>query len=472
MRPTTHAVVLGGGLAGTLAAAALARHVDEVTVVERDVMPDGPEPRRGVPQARHSHLLWCGGARAIEALLPGTTEALLAAGAHRVGLPSGLVLLTAHGWMPRWPETHFMISSSRDLLDSTVRRQVLGRPGVTLRQGVRAVGPVGTAERITGVRVRDERSGETFVLEADFVVDATGRASRADRWLAGLGLPAVREETVDSGLAYATRVFRAPPAAGKDFPVITLQADPRDGQPGRGAALLPIEGDRWLVTLSGTRGGEPPTDEERFHAFARGLRSPVVAELIEDAEPLTPVHGSHGTANRRRYFERLDPWPDGFAVLGDAVAAYNPVYGQGMSVLAHGAVLLDRILGRHGLRPGTARRVQRAVAGPVDGAWQTAVGQDVQFPDVAGPSPSAVDRLLLRYLDRLVRTATSRPAAAEAFLEAITLSGPMTRLVGPKALLTTLLGPRRPAPAAPTLTADERSRARGAGATPEVPDTV
>jgi hypothetical protein len=108
----------------------------------------------------------------------------------------------------------------------------------------------------------------------------------------------------------------------------------------------------------------------------------------------------------------------------------------------------------------------------VDGAWQTAVGQDVQFPDVAGPSPSAVDRLLLRYLDRLVRTATSRPAAAEAFLEAITLSGPMTRLVGPKALLATLLGPSRPAPGAPTLTADERARARAAGTSPDVPDAA
>ncbi|WP_338018008.1 NAD(P)/FAD-dependent oxidoreductase [Streptomyces taklimakanensis] len=463
MRPTQHAVVLGGGLAGTLAAAALARHLDTVTIVERDVMPEGPGPRRGVPQARHSHLLWSGGARAVEELLPGTTEALLAAGARRVELPDGLVLLTAHGWLPRWSGSQFMVACSRDLLDFTVRRRVLRVPGVELREGVRAVGPVGTAERITGVRVRDERTGETFVLEADLVVDASGRASRADRWLTGLGLPPVREETVDSGLAYATRIFRAPATAGEDFPVITIQADPRDGEPGRGAVLLPIEGDRWLVTISGTRGGEPPTEEGEFVEFARNLRSPVVAELIDGAEPLTPIHGSHSTANRRRYFERLRVWPDGFVVLGDAVAAYNPVYGQGMSVLAQGAVAIGRIVGRHGLRPGTARRAQRAVARPVNGAWMTAVGQDVQFPDVVGPRPSAVDRLLVRYVDRLVRTAASRPTAAEAFLEAFSLSGPMTRMVGPKALLATLLGPTGPAPAAPTLTADEYARARGTG---------
>ncbi|GAA2440021.1 FAD-dependent oxidoreductase [Streptomyces macrosporus] len=462
MRPTGHAVVLGGGLAGTLAAAALARHLERVTIVERDVLPDGPEPRRGVPQARHSHLLWSGGVRAIEALLPGTTEALLAAGARRTGLPSGLVLLTAYGWLRRWPEIQFMLACSRDLLDWAVRRQVLRQPGVTLRQGLRAVEPVGTAERIAGVRVRDEKSGETFALEADLVVDASGRASRADRWLTGLGLPPVREEIVDSGLAYATRIFRAPPTAGGDFPVVTIQADPRDGRPGRGAVLLPIEGDRWLVTVSGTRGGEPPIDEEHFLDFARRLRSPLVAELVEGAEPLTPVHGSHSTANRRRYFERLRAWPEGFVVIGDAVAAYNPVYGQGMPVLAYGAVALDELLGRHGLRPGTARRVQRAVSRPVDGAWKTATGQDVLFPDVIGPRPSAVDRLLMRYVDRLLRAALSHRAAAEAFIETLTLSAPMTRLVGPKALLAAVRGPSAPPLSEPPLTADELARARGA----------
>ncbi|WP_037732114.1 NAD(P)/FAD-dependent oxidoreductase [Streptomyces megasporus] len=461
MRPTRHAVVLGGGLAGTLAAAALARHLEKVTIVERDVLPDGPEPRRGVPQARHSHLLWSGGARAIETLLPGTTDALLAAGARRIGLPSGLVLLTAHGWMRRWPETQFMIACSRDLLDWVVRRQALAQPGVVLRQGLRGVEPVGTAERITGVRVRDEASGETSVLEADLVVDASGRASRAGRWLTDLGLPPVHEMVVDSGLAYATRIFRAPPAAGKDFPVITVQADPRDGRPGRGGVLLPIEGERWLVTISGTRGGEPPTDEEHFLEFARRLRSPVVAELVEDAEPLTPIHGSHSTANRRRYFERLRAWPDGFVVIGDAVAAYNPVYGQGMSVLAGGAVAIGEILGRHGLRPGTARRLQRALARPVAGAWKTATGQDVLFPDVVGPRPSSVDRLLLRYVDRLFETALSRRAAAEAFIDMLTLSAPMGRLIGPKALLAAVRGPAAPPPSEPPLTADELTRARG-----------
>ncbi|HEX5568136.1 MAG TPA: FAD-dependent monooxygenase, partial [Streptomyces sp.] len=444
MRPTTHAVVLGGGLAGMLAAAALARHLEKVTIIERDSVPDGPEPRRGIPQARHSHLLWSGGARAIEALLPGTTEALLAAGAHRNGMPSGLVLLTAHGWLRRWPETQFMITCSRDLLDWTVRRRLLENPRVTLRQGLRAVGVTGTGERVTGARVRDEKTGETFELAADLVVDASGRASRARQWLVETGLPPVREEVVDSGLAYATRIFRAPSTAGKDFPVITVQADPRDGEPGRGGVLLPIEGDRWLVTISGTRGGEPPTDEERFLDFARALRSPILADLVEGAEPLTPVHGSHSTANRRRYFERLRAWPEGFVVVGDAVAALNPVYGQGMSVLAECAVAVDRVLRRHGTRPGAARRIQREIARPVSGAWKTATGQDLQFPDVVGPRPSAVDRLLLGYVNRLVRTSLARPAAAEAFFEAITLSGPMTRLVTPRALLTTLRGPPLP----------------------------
>lgn len=59
----SHAVVLGGSLAGLCAAAALAPHVDRVTLVERDRYPEEPRWRRGVPQARHTHNLLGAGQR-------------------------------------------------------------------------------------------------------------------------------------------------------------------------------------------------------------------------------------------------------------------------------------------------------------------------------------------------------------------------------------------------------------------------
>lgn len=444
-----------------LAASVLVKHVDEVTVVERDKLPDGPAPRSGVPQARHAHLLMSGGARAIESLLPGTLDALVAAGAHRIGVPNDLVSLSAQGWVPRFPEMQFIVSCSRSLLDWTVRGQALRDNKISMLTGTEPVSLLGDRHAVTGVLVEDRISREQISLEANLVVDATGRNSRLPAWLAGFGLPEVHSESVDSGLAYATRIFRAPAAAATGFPIVNVQANPRDPHPGCTATLLPIEDGRWLVTLSGTRGGEPSTDESKFVSFARSVRNPVVGELIASAEPLTPVYGSHSTANRRMFFERLKSWPDGVLALGDSVATYNPVYGHGMSIAAQSALAMDAELRASGLTSGVAARIQRAVAKVVDGAWAMATNQDILYPGAVGKPLPLAGRVLQRYVDRLVRTATTESAVTRVFIDAFTLSGPMTKLMSPRMMWATMRGPRRSVSPEPTLTAAERERVTG-----------
>lgn len=171
-----------------LAAAALAGLADRVVVVERDVLPTGPVPRKGLPQARHVHQLWSGGAVALEELLPGVTGRLRAAGAHRLPVTTDMVALSPQGWFRRWAESHFMLLSSRDLLDATVRAQVLTDERIELLEGAEVLGLDGTGAAVTGVRVRV--AGAERALRADLVIDATGRASRTPHWLAELGLPA------------------------------------------------------------------------------------------------------------------------------------------------------------------------------------------------------------------------------------------------------------------------------------------
>ncbi|MFI6985136.1 NAD(P)/FAD-dependent oxidoreductase [Embleya sp. NPDC050154] len=465
MTDSKHAVVLGAGLAGMLTARVLAGHVDSVTVVDRDVMPDGPYPRKGLPQARHAHLLMSGGARAIDSLLPGTTDRLLAAGAHRIGLPANVVSLTAYGWQQRFPGSQFMITCSRELLDWTVRDTVLRDPRITLREAMDVLGPRTEFGRVTGIdlRPRDGSAGPT-PLAADFVVDSTGRGSPAKKWLAELGVPPVREETVDSGLRYSSRIFRAPVGAEKDFPVVSVYPDHRSGRPGQSAVLVPIEGGRWIVTISGTRGAEPPGGEEGFAAFAGAVRHSIVGDLIAAAEPVTEVQGSRSTMNRRLHYEQVNPWPAGFAVLGDALAAFNPVYGHGMSCAAHSALALDGELRRlGGLVPQLARRVQRAVAAAIDDAWILATSQDLDYPGcrsevtdtrLANPSPAG-----RQFADLVSTAALSEPTVAVATMEVTTLSAPLTRLQAPEVLAAVrrfAAGPAtRPVSAEPPLKPDE-----------------
>ncbi|WP_330333560.1 FAD-dependent monooxygenase [Streptomyces sp. NBC_00536] len=450
------AVVIGGGLAGMLAAAALAPYADRVTVIERDTLPRTPGSRAFLPQAQHAHMLWSGGADAIEALLPGFSDRLLAAGAHRIPLTSGMVALSPGGWYRRWRPTHHLLAATRDLIDWAVRQEVAELATVRIVEDTRVLGLTGDRDRVTGLRVTT-RDGAEEHLAAALVVDAGGRGTRTPQWLRELGVPPVREELVDSGLVYASRLYQAPPGAERGFPVVNVQAVPHDPRPGKGAVIMPVEGGRWLVTLSGTRGGQPTGDSAAFEPFARSVRHPVVAELLRYATPLSGVTTFGHTANRRRYYEKCRIWPEGYVVLGDAVASYNPVYGHGMSVAAQGARALRRsLLEGGGLRAaGLARRTQRAVAAPVSVAWDLATGQDIFYPDAIGKRPGAADKLLSRYVGRLVRTATADFVVATALTEVMTLSAPITTLVRPRVLLHALLGPRMPQLTGPPLTERE-----------------
>lgn len=451
-----HAVVLGASMAGTLAAHVLARHAETVTVVERDELPEEPRHRKGVPQGRHAHLLWSNGARLIEDLLPGTTDRLLAAGARRLGFPEDLVTLTGQGWQHRFPATQFALLASRPLLDLTVRQESLTRRNITVLPRTEAVELTGDAGRVTGVLVRDIGSGRRTALEADLVIDATGRGSRLKQWLAALDVPALEEDVVDAGVAYATRFFQAPPGATARFPAVNIAADDNVREPGRFGVVYPIEGNRWIVTLSCTRGARLPSTEEEFLPFAKDLRHPVIAELLRDAEPLSPLYGSRSAANRRLYPERLDRWPDGLLVLGDSLTAFNPIYGHGMSSAARCAVTLDRALAQgipsHG--------IQKAIGAAVDDPWILAASKDIDYVncrvDATDPRLVGVDtEQRLRFADAITAASIRVPEASEIVTDVMSLNAPQSELGSNRFLLAMRTGERHPALTAPPFSAEE-----------------
>ncbi|MEU2896831.1 FAD-dependent monooxygenase [Streptomyces sp. NPDC001273] len=452
------AVVIGAGLAGMLAAAVLsAAGADEVIVLDRDELPDGPEHRKGLPQGRHAHLLMAGGMDAMEELLAGAglRERLLAAGAHEIPLSSGMLALTPEGWLRRWRrEGPVMLTCSRALLDWVVRETVREQAPVEIRRAA-VIGLTGSAGRVRGVRIAAP-GGDTD-LDADLVVDASGRGTRVVSWLGGLGVSGVRERAVDSGLVNASRVYRVPEGAER-FPLTIVQSNPYVSRPARSAMVMPIEGGRWLVSCGGSRGGEPPADPEGFLRYALALPDPIVGRLISGAEPLTDVHLSRSTSNVRRYLEELPRWPEGFVVLGDALATFNPAYGHGMSVAAFGARVLSRELARSGGlgAPGLARRVVRGAARSADAAWSMAVGQDVLYPGVRGGRPTAGDRVLTAYTRRMTRAATGSYAAASAIWDVTSLSAPPTRMFRPGAVLAAVAGSPLPPLAEAPLTGGER----------------
>ncbi|MER6708311.1 FAD-dependent monooxygenase [Streptomyces fumanus] len=450
-----HAVVVGGSLAGLLAAHVLTAHADRVTVVERDRYPEGPVPRAGVPQSRHPHVLLEAGQLALEELLPGFLGELRAAGAPRVGMPEDMVQWQNGRWFTRLPATTHLYTGSRAQLEQLVRRRVLADPAITVAEGTDAVGLLGDASRVRGVLLRDRGAAPDArprPVEADLVVDASGRGTKAPRWLADLGAEAPPEEVIDTGLAYASRVYRDTTGTLGGH-ALGINIVPNPAQP-YGAVVLPLEDGTHIATMSGLRGDEPPTDEEEFTAYAKKLPHPLVHRWLRDSEPLTPVRGFGRTSNVRRRYDLPGRRPAGFLATGDALCTFNPIYGQGMAVAALNAVALRDALADPRRTPSTAR-VQRALLAASRQAWDISAGADKKMPGVLGNAltVTAADRLAGPYLRRVQDRYPGDPVIGPAFRSVLTLTAPLTSVFAPKVVRAVLFGPAPRTPAEPPMTA-------------------
>src|SRR5215213_5281246 len=432
-----HAVVLGASMAGLAAARVLADAYERVTVLERDALPAAAAHRKGVPQSRHAHALLAGGRAALEELFPGLTDELVAHGALSGNLQAegrwynrGLRLCPA-------PSDLQGIAVSRPLLEGSIRERVRALPNVRVVDRCDAAGlvPTSDGQHVRGVRVLRRADGSAEeVLEADLVVDATGRGSRSPLWLEALGYPRPAEDEVRIGVAYASRVYRRRPDHLDGDTAVVVAATPE--RP-RGGVMLAMEGDRWMVTLNGYLGQRPPTDPDGFVAFAAGLPAPDVFEVISDAEPLGEVLPARYPASVRRRYERMGRFPDGYLLTGDAVCSFNPIYGQGMSVAALEALALRECL-RAG-PAGLARRFLAEVAGIVDIPWGIAVGADLRFPGIEGARTAKV-QLVNAYLARFHVAAAADPVLGGAFLRVVNLMDRPESLLSPTIALRVLRG--------------------------------
>jgi 2-polyprenyl-6-methoxyphenol hydroxylase-like FAD-dependent oxidoreductase len=391
----THAIVVGGSMAGLCAARVLSDFFERVTLVERDAFPDGISDRPGVPQGRHVHALLARGRIELENLFPGFDVLMRERGAHEINFGWDFATLRADGWAPRRRDGITTFFASRALIESTVRDLLRKRTNVELvdRTEVAAlIAERGSTPTVRGVRVRSREGGGERELAADLVADVSGRSSKSPAWLREIGLEAPEETIVDSLAGYSSRWFKAPEPERRPrewwWKGIWLDLSlPEHMMAG---VMFPVENNRWLVTLAGVAGHYPPSEEIGFMEALGKLRSPILAEALKLAEPISPVYSNRAMANRWRHYERWNARLDGFVALGDSVCAFNPVYGQGMSTGAVSATILRDTLERVGAsNPELPREFFRAQAEFQRGPWGMATGADFAVPGTLGERPWA-----------------------------------------------------------------------------------
>ncbi len=469
MTQTTNerAVVIGSSMAGLVAARVLTDHFDRVTVVERDVasatlrdrLPEQPETRPGVPQANHVHVLLTQGKQILEGLFPGLEAELAAAGAPLMDWTAECPWFGWWGWYPRFASNLNTRLCSRQLLESIVRSRlqrdgkvqfldgtkvtdllaetsdsrVTKKPGFFKKPGF-LTGGDSSCLRITGVKARAASQEER--IEADLVVDASGRDSSLPKWLAGLGYQKPAETAINSFLGYSSRWYEIPEGFQADWKVLVVW--PRPPHSKRAGVIYSVEGNRWVLTVWSVAKDYPPTDETEFLEFTRSLRHPILYELVKNARPLSPVYAYRRTENCWRHYEKLSKLPEGVIAVGDAVCTFNPVYGQGMTAAALGAIALGDCLREHPSREGFPEFFYRRLARVNSDPWLMATGEDLRWQGTEGAKPGLVTRLMHGYLDSVLQLGTERPQGWEQFLKVLNMVETPTSLFRPNMLVRVL----------------------------------
>jgi 2-polyprenyl-6-methoxyphenol hydroxylase-like FAD-dependent oxidoreductase len=315
-----------------------------------------------------------------------------------------------------------VLSLTRPLLEQVIRRRVAALHEVTLRDGVVVERVEARAGRVTGVVVEGD------VQRADLVVDCSGRSSRIAHLLESTGIlaPPVSRVTIDC--AYASGFL---PRSADDFDGSFLVCGTSPPESFRVGALLPVEGDRWMVTLAGVHGDAPSTDPQEVLSFARSLPTPALGQLLERLGPLSSTTTYRFPSSQRRHYERVPSPPAGLVTLGDAACSFNPIYGQGMSCAGLQARALAAAVADTGVRCDVLpARFSRSAARIIDAPWAIAVGADFLHPRTVGPKAPATD-LANRYTQRLVRATHTSVSLARTFNQVVNLAEPLMALARP-----------------------------------------
>ena len=411
------AVVLGGSMAGLLAARVLSDHADQVLIIERDDA-DVTLPRPGVPQGSQVHALLPAGQAQLERWFPGFTQQALAAGAPPLPDREPAIFINDElRTAPHVPGPVDALITTRPFLESLVRQRTLALSNVELVHG-RAEGLVFDGQRVAGASYLPDGETDAVTVDADLVVDAMGRASRLNDWLAANGWPRSPIQRMPIKLNYATAVYTKDEKVS-DAWVAVAQTLPGKNRIARIGGINAVEGNRWIMLVAGYDDDRPSRDVADFTARCRDHFPAMFGDIAEHGERIGDVITYHQADSRRRDFHEVDRLPAGLIAAGDAVASFNPIYGQGMTSAAlHASCLSEYLRTEPALHDEPAKAYFDLVRVVVDVAWQISTFADIELPHVEQPYPRGYT--MIKWCSNLILQASMTDLRISARLDRVT----------------------------------------------------
>jgi 2-polyprenyl-6-methoxyphenol hydroxylase-like FAD-dependent oxidoreductase len=331
-----HVVIIGAGMAGLLAAAALSGAFEEVTIIEKDPLPEFPQFRNGVAQGAHVHTLLGYGVEAMDSLIPGLMADLYSAGAVEIRRNFDIWFHDAIGPTPIRDVGILTPSVTRPLIVNVTRKKVLKLPHDNLRDSTKMLNfEIDESNRVSGIRVMSNEVSE--LISVDLIVECSGRASKLAGWLPAHGFGDVPSQRLKILMGYTSGFFRMPKDVAENGKACLMLAVP----PGyRAAYLTPVDGDMWIATMYGRGHDTAPRNHEGFIAWTQGLPHPVIHEMLIRAEPVSDLKTYKIPFGIWYRYDQMPNFPQRLIPMGESLTSFNPMYGQGMSLAAGQALSL------------------------------------------------------------------------------------------------------------------------------------
>src|SRR5271163_2473294 len=421
-----HAVVIGGSVAGLLAARVLADHFAGVTVIEKDAWPVDGAARTGVPQGRHTHILLPSGAQVLERLFPGRIAELVRDGARKFDYGRSRFYVGGT-WLPRVATKLDSFAQTRPFLEEHLRRWVGELPNVRIVYETNVFAPLfeSANARVAGLEI-GKGGADREQLRADLVIDATGRHSRLPGWLAENGFGDVPETKIGIDLGYATGRFQVPADVLPDHPMLYIVGPPPEKT--RVGVVFQVENEIAFGGLAGYHGDYPPAELDGFLEFAKSLSQPDVYKVLSRAKLCGPIAQYRIPAPVRRHYHKMRRFPAGILPIGDAICSFDPAFGQGMTVAALEAEILSRCLMQGLSEEGLGRAYLRAVSRCLDVPWTLCCDENFKYPQTTGPR-SYFFPFTRRYKDFLMTCGD--PVVLAEIYKVLTLTAPPQILLRP-----------------------------------------